>query len=218
MWLGSPRQAVTVLRTSSRFPMSLCRQTAGTVCQPGQEGGAAPPASLRPQPPLPAQGRASLGLSEDVDDAFPLGGNRRPVLGQGHHSTCVQQPVAIRVAHCGAEKAVSAGRQRAPHAQPACWATLSSPFRPTPLVAQSLALRWAGFEVCTTRCCMSRQVRFLLQRGQGEVGLSLSGERPRAALQGALVGTRALHPSTYLASRVRAMMPAAKGAEAEVPV
>lgn len=65
---------------------------------------------------------------------------------------------------------------------------------------------------------MSRQVRFLLQRGQGEVGLSLSGERPRAALQGALVGTRALHPSTYLASRVRAMMPAAKGAEAEVPV
>lgn len=44
------------------------------------------------------------------------------------------------------------------------WVTLPSPFRPTPLVAQSLALRCAGFEVCTTRCCMSRQVRFLLQR------------------------------------------------------
>lgn len=61
-----------------------------------------------------------------------------------------------------------------PTPSPAHWATLSSPFRPTPLVAQSLALRCAGFEVCTTRCCMSRQVRFLLQRWEGEAGSSVS--------------------------------------------
>lgn len=60
------------------------------------------------------------------------------------------------------------GRGPPTRPQPAHWATLSSPFRPTPLVAQSLALRWAGFEVCTTRCCMSRQVRFLLQRAESE--------------------------------------------------
>lgn len=101
-------------------------------------------------------------------------------------------------------------------------ATMSSPFRPTPLVAQSLALRWAGFEVRTTKCCMSRQVRFLLQRREGEARGSVSSERcwkPRAALQRALEWQGAPQPPpTYLASSVRAMMPAAKGAEAEVPV
>lgn len=65
---------------------------------------------------------------------------------------------------------------------------MPSPLRPTPLVAQSLALRWAGFEVRTTKCCMSRQVRFLLQR-RDQKAQSLqrdSGWSPRAAL---LVGT-----------------------------
>lgn len=37
------------------------------------------------------------------------------------------------------------------------------PLRPTPLVLQSLVSRWAGWEVRTTRCCMSLQVRFLLE-------------------------------------------------------
>lgn len=39
------------------------------------------------------------------------------------------------------------------------------PLRPTPLVLQSLVSRWAGWEVRTTRCCMSLQVRFLLEQG-----------------------------------------------------
>ena len=38
------------------------------------------------------------------------------------------------------------------------------PLRPTPLVLQSLVSRWAGWEVRTTRCCMSLQVRFLLEQ------------------------------------------------------
>lgn len=101
-------------------------------------------------------------------------------------------------------------------------ASRSSPFRPTPLVAQSLALRWAGFEVCTTRCCMSRQVRFLLQRWEAQAGLSLFGEKlqTKGCPAGGAGGDRGAPrpPPTYLASRVRAMMPAAKGAEAEVPV
>lgn len=37
------------------------------------------------------------------------------------------------------------------------------PLRWTPLVFQSLVIRWAGWEVRTTRCCMSLQVRFLLE-------------------------------------------------------
>lgn len=40
------------------------------------------------------------------------------------------------------------------------------PLRPTPLVLQSLVSRWAGWEVRTTRCCMSLQVRFLLEHAQ----------------------------------------------------
>ena len=65
---------------------------------------------------------------------------------------------------------------------------MPSPLRPTPLVAQSLALRWAGFEVRTTKCCMSRQVRFLLQR-RDRKAQSLprdSSWNLRATLQGAL--------------------------------
>lgn len=38
------------------------------------------------------------------------------------------------------------------------------PLRPTPLVLQSLVRRWLGCEVRTTRCCMSLQVRFLLEQ------------------------------------------------------
>lgn len=117
-------------------------------------------------PLLPAGIQPSLGLSEDVDGAFPLRGHRRPVLGQSHHGAGVQQPVAVRMAHCGARGTGSAGGHRAapqdPQSSPG--STVPSPLRPTPLVAQSLALRWAGFEVRTTKCCMSRQVRFLLQR------------------------------------------------------
>ena len=51
----------------------------------------------------------SLGLSEDVDGAFPLRGHRRPVLGQSHHGAGIQQPVAVRMAHCGARGTGSAG-------------------------------------------------------------------------------------------------------------
>lgn len=39
------------------------------------------------------------------------------------------------------------------------------PLRPTPLVLQSLVSRWAGWDVRTTRCCMSLHVRFLLEQG-----------------------------------------------------
>lgn len=142
---------------------------------------------------LPARVQPSLGLSKDVNDTLPLGGHRRPVLGQGHHGTRIQQPVAIRMAHCGVGKVRSAVRHGvlpSDPLNPAPWATLPAPFRPTPLVAQSLALRCAGFEVCTTRCCMSRQVRFLLQRRErlGSVSAERSW-RPRAALHRALVGT-----------------------------
>lgn len=42
------------------------------------------------------------------------------------------------------------------------------PLRPTPLVLQSLVSRWAGWEVRTTRCCMSLQVRFLLEQMYGK--------------------------------------------------
>lgn len=80
------------------------------------------------------------------------------------------------MAHCGEGKVGQpGGTESSPSPpSPAPWATPSPPFRPTPLVAQSLALRCAGFEVCTTRCCMSRQVRFLLQRREGgRGGLSL---------------------------------------------
>lgn len=38
------------------------------------------------------------------------------------------------------------------------------PLRPTPLVLQSLVSRWAGWDVRTTRCCMSLHVRFLLEQ------------------------------------------------------
>lgn len=72
--------------------------------QLGQRDPRAPPASSGPTRPLPARVWPSLGLSEDVNDALPLGGHCRPVLGQGHHGTRVQQPVAIRVAHCGVGK------------------------------------------------------------------------------------------------------------------
>lgn len=64
---------------------------------------------------------------------------------------------------------------------------------------------------------MSRQVRFLLQRRE-QLGIRLFGLwLENQLLYRALVGTGCCLP-THLASRVRAMMPAAKGAEAEVPV
>ena len=42
------------------------------------------------------------------------------------------------------------------------------PLRPTPLVFQSLVSRWAGWEVRTTRCCMSLQVRLVLEPHGGQ--------------------------------------------------
>lgn len=42
------------------------------------------------------------------------------------------------------------------------------PLRPTPLVLQSTALRRPGWDVLTTRCCMSLQVRFMLHRHRQE--------------------------------------------------
>lgn len=61
----------------------------------------------------PPQGQSLLGLHEDVNDALPLGGHCCPVLGQGHHGTGIQQPVAIRMAHCGGREG-STGRQESP--------------------------------------------------------------------------------------------------------
>lgn len=106
-----------------------------------------------------------LGLCEDVDDTFPLRSHRGPVPGQAHHGPGIQQPVAVGVADCGRSRVSAALRPpRLPRPPP----STPLPLRPTPLVTQSLALRCAGFEVCTTRCCMSRHVRFLL-RGEARL-------------------------------------------------
>lgn len=42
------------------------------------------------------------------------------------------------------------------------WISQPLPLRPTPLSLQSMALRCPGWDVLTTRCCMSLQVRFIL--------------------------------------------------------
>lgn len=162
MWLGSPRHAVTALRTSSRLPMSLYSKHRESA---GQQQPVGIPELPGPNCSLPLRVQSLLGFHQDFNNALPLGGHCCPVLGQSHHGTCIQQPVAIRMAHCGGREG-SVGREESPILPQSLnlWVTLPSPFRPTPLVAQSSALRWAGFEVCTTRCCMSRQVRFLLQR------------------------------------------------------
>lgn len=66
---------------------------------------------------------------------------------------------------------------------------------------------------------MSRQVRFLLKgrKGWDQASWNSAGEKSFFLYRGAPLGTGSCSP-TYLASRVRAMMPAANGAEAEVPV
>lgn len=63
---------------------------------------------------LPLRVQSLLGLHQDVNDALPLGGHCCPVLGQGHHGTCIQQPVAIRMAHCGGREG-SIGMQESRH-------------------------------------------------------------------------------------------------------
>lgn len=83
-----------------------------------------------------------------------------------------------------------------------------SPRRPTPLTLQSSAWSCAGLDARTTRCCMSLHVRKGLGMEEHESGGSCGPRRGRG------------NPPhiTYLASRARAIMPAASGADAEVPV
>lgn len=155
---------------------------------PAGRGGAGPP---------------SRGGVHHPNDTFLLRLRGQPHASQVHQEPRVQQPVAVVVAHCTGGEPSLALRARLPGPLPGP----AAPWRPTPLILQSSACSCAGLDARTTRCCRSLQVRS---------GLGGRGRVSRAPPVGA--GRWAGPQVTYLASRASAIMPAARGAEAEVPV
>lgn len=114
-------------------------------------------------------------LTNHANHTLPLWPHVRPGPCQLYNGTGIEQTVSIRVANCREknEKDIRARLFLKIAAQLRTVAFVRGtsmvfeegavPLRPTPLVLQSFVRRWFGCEVRTTRCCMSLQVRFLLE-------------------------------------------------------
>lgn len=85
------------------------------------------------------------------------------------------------------------------------------PLYPAPLTCQSGAWRWWAFDVLTIMCCTSLQVREGLRKGQTERNITLP-----SPYHTCMDGFSVCGSAAYLASKVRAMTPAATEEEREV--
>lgn len=99
-----------------------------------------------------------------------------------------------------------------------CSNTILIPLYPAPLTCQSGATRWWAFDVLTIMCCTSLHVSRGLRKGYREKNSILSS--PHYTFDCMYVWTVCVWGvggAAYLASKVRAMTPAAMEAARDVP-